>query len=60
MDIADERQAQERRARPANIDELAGLGNRNYLLEKLQLPLGDESGVDSLVILYVDIVSFIG
>jgi c-di-GMP phosphodiesterase Gmr len=58
VDITEERDAQRRLARLANIDGLTGLGNRNYLLEKLDAILEDASSVDSLAILYVDLDNF--
>jgi len=48
VDITEERHAQHRFARLANVDGLTGLGNRNYLLEKLHTLLDDAPSVGAL------------
>ncbi|MEM5386696.1 diguanylate cyclase [Paraburkholderia phymatum] len=57
-DITEERHAQQRLARLANVDGLTGLGNRNYLLGKLHALLADSRIVGTLAILYVDLDNF--
>lgn len=58
VDITEERHAQQRLAKLANVDCLTGLGNRNYLLEKLHALLDDADSVGALAILYVDLDNF--
>jgi cyclic di-GMP phosphodiesterase Gmr len=57
-DITEERNAQQRLAKLANVDCLTGLGNRNYLLGRLHTLVDDARNIGALAILYVDLDNF--